>query len=180
VARLTGGVASLLRKHGVTVVNGRARIIDGKTVAVAVRPDSHPDSGDMRIRCEQLLLATGSVAAALPGLPFGGPVISATEALSPESLPRRLVVVGAGYIGLELGMAYRKLGAEVTVVEATDRILPAYDADLAKPVAASLRGLGIDLRLGTRVRAEKGPADGDGAATGTGVRLALEGPAGAD
>ncbi len=179
VARLTGGVASLLRKHGVTVVNGRARIVDGKTVTVAVRPDSHPDSGDMRIRCEHLLLATGSEAAPLPGLPFGGPVISATEALSPEALPGRLVVVGAGYIGLELGMAYRKLGSEVTVVEATDRILPAYDADLAKPVAASLRRLGIDLRLGTRARVSQDAARDKRAVDGTGVRLELEPASGA-
>ncbi len=173
VARLTGGVAALLRKHGVTVVNGHARIVDGKTVAVSVRPDSHPDSRDMRIRCEHLLLATGSVAVALPGLPFGGAVISATEALSPATLPGRLVVVGAGHIGLELGMAYRKLGSEVTVVEATDRILPAYDATLAKPVHASLRRLGIELRLGTRVQSAHGLAGGEG------LKLVLEQAAGA-
>src|SRR5690606_35154310 len=124
-------------------------------------------------RCEHLLLATGSVAAALPGLPFGGAVISATEALSPAALPGRLVVVGAGYIGLELGMAYRKLGSEVTVVEATDRILPAYDAALAKPVEASLRRLGIDLRLGKRVRSAESLAGDDG------LKLLLEQATGA-
>jgi len=79
-------------------------------------------------------------------------VISSTEALAPQALPRCLVVVGAGYIGLELGTAYRKLGAEVAVVEALDRVLPAYDDELVKPVAASLRRLGVQLHLGCTVQ----------------------------
>ena len=74
----------------------------------------------MRIVCEHLLLAPGSLPVELPAMPFGGRVISSTEALAPPALPQRLVVVGAGYIGLELGTAYRKLGSEVTVVEALD------------------------------------------------------------
>ncbi len=85
-------------------------------------------------------------------MPFGGRVISSTEALAPPALPQRLVVVGAGYIGLELGTAYRKLGSEVTVVEALERVLPAYDDALAKPVAASLRRLGVQLHLGCSVQ----------------------------
>ena len=157
VSRLTGGVAALLKKHGVTVVNGWARVVDGKTVEVRTRQDSHPDSADMRIRCEHLLLATGSEAVTLPGLPFGGAVVSATQALSPPSIPSRLVVVGAGYIGLELGIVYRKLGSQVTVVEAMDRLLPTYDEELTRPVAASLRRLGIDLRLGCSVQGTQAP-----------------------
>ncbi len=177
VSRLTGGVGALMKKHGVTVVNGWARIVDGKSVEVKVRPDSHPDSADMRIHCDHLLLASGSEAVALPGLPFGGAIVSATEALSPASLPRRLVVVGAGYIGLELGIAYRKLGAEVTVVEALDRVLPTYDDELTRPVKASLRRLGIDLRLGCSVQgADRAEADG---ADGT-VRLRLKDAQGKD
>jgi dihydrolipoamide dehydrogenase len=85
-------------------------------------------------------------------MPFGDRVISSTEALSPREIPQRLVVVGAGYIGLELGTAYRKLGSQVTVVEAADRILPAYDADLVKPVAAALGRLGVEVRLATSVQ----------------------------
>jgi dihydrolipoamide dehydrogenase len=84
-------------------------------------------------------------------MPFGGKVISATEALSPTAVPKRMVVVGAGYIGLELGIAYRKLGAHVSVVEAQDAVLPAYDADLTKAVANSLRGLEVELHLGCSV-----------------------------
>jgi dihydrolipoyl dehydrogenase len=150
VAKLTAGVASLLKKHGVHVVTGWARIVDGKTVDV---PGSGSDMRDdaLRITCEHLLLAPGSEPVALPTLPFGGNVISATEALSPAAVPRHLVVVGAGYIGLELGTAYRKLGAEVTVVEALDRVLPAYDGELTKPVASALRRSGVQLHLGCKV-----------------------------
>jgi dihydrolipoamide dehydrogenase len=112
-----------------------------------------------RIVCEHLLLAPGSVPVALPAMPFGGRVISSTEALAPQALPKRLVVVGAGYIGLELGTAYRKLGAEVTVVEALDRVLPAYDEELARPVAASLRRQGVQVHLGCTVQGMNGGGD---------------------
>ncbi len=104
------------------VVEGWATLVDGKTWTC-----SHRQAEPLRLQCEHLLLATGSVPVELPSMPFGGNVISSTEALAPADLPKRLVVVGAGYIGLELGIAYRKLGAEVAVVEATERILPSYD-----------------------------------------------------
>jgi dihydrolipoamide dehydrogenase len=150
VRRLTDGVAALLRRHGAEVINGWAEIVDGKTVDVhAQRPGGMQTR---RLTCEHLLLASGSAPAALPSLPFGGRVISSTEALSPASIPQRLVVVGAGYIGLELGVAYRKLGAEVAIVEMLPQVLPAYDAELARPVAASLRRLGISLHLGCTVQ----------------------------
>ncbi len=155
VTKLTSGVAALLKKNNVQVIKGWARIIDGKTVEVQQDGADAPEKAPLRplrIGCEHLLLATGSQSVALPDMPFGGIVISSTEALSPSSLPRRLVVVGAGYIGLELGIAYRKLGAEVSVVEALDHILPAYDEDLTKPVAASLQRLGVQLHLGCTVQ----------------------------
>ncbi|MBJ9978511.1 dihydrolipoyl dehydrogenase [Pseudomonas sp. S75] len=141
VDRLTSGVAALLRKHGVKVIHGWAKILDGK----------HVEVDGQRIRCEHLLLATGSSSVELPMLPLGGPVISSTEALAPKSLPQHLVVVGGGYIGLELGIAYRKLGARVSVVEARERILPTYDAELTAPVAESLKKLGIAVHLGYSV-----------------------------
>ncbi|HSH89043.1 MAG TPA: dihydrolipoyl dehydrogenase [Ramlibacter sp.] len=147
VTRLTTGVGGLLRKNGVQVVKGWATIIDGKTVDVATT-----EGEPARIQCEHLLLATGSVPVELPSMPFGGAVISSTEALAPSKMPRRLVVVGGGYIGLELGMAYRKLGAEVAVVEATERVLPTYDETLTKPVLASLKKLGVVLHLGCSVQ----------------------------
>ena len=155
VKRLTGGVGALLKKNDVQVINGFARILDGKTVEV-----KGADGGLQRVRCEHLLLASGSEPVELPFMPFGGMVVSSTEALSPDTVPRRLVVVGAGYIGLELGTAYRKLGAEVTVVEAAQRILPAYDAELTKPVAAALKRLGVELRLGSSVLGLNAAGDG--------------------
>jgi dihydrolipoamide dehydrogenase len=161
VERLTGGVGALLKKAGVRVIRGAGRILDGKTVEVT--PTAGDGEAPLRIACEHLLLATGSVPVALPCLPFGGNVISSTEALSPATLPRHLVVVGGGYIGLELGTAYRKLGAQVSIVEAAGRILPAYDEALGRPVAERLRRLGVNLHLEATVL---GMAD-----DGPGVRL---------
>ncbi len=147
VKKLTGGVGALLKKNGAEVVRGWATILDGKTVEVAAADGG----GLLRIECEHLVLATGSVPVELPFMPFSEHVWSSEQALSPAALPRTLVVVGAGYIGLELGMAYAKLGVKVTVVESAGRILPAYDEELAKPVMASLKRLGVALRLGCSV-----------------------------
>ncbi|HEU0231559.1 MAG TPA: dihydrolipoyl dehydrogenase [Burkholderiaceae bacterium] len=175
VRRLTSGVAGLLKKHGVRVVRGWAEIKDGKTVDV--RPvDADAPEGVQTFQCRHMLLAAGSEAVELPFMPFGGRVISSTEALSPARIPDRLVVVGAGYIGLELGMVYRKLGADVQVVEAVDRILPAYDAELTQPVLASLRKQGVGLHLGCSVQGLT--ATGDAvrvrAADGTETELAAD------
>jgi dihydrolipoamide dehydrogenase len=168
VKRLTGGVGALLKKNDVQVINGFARILDGKTVEVKTA-----DGELQRVRCEHLLLAAGSEPVELPFMPFAGMVVSSTEALSPSTIPRQLVVVGAGYIGLELGTAYRKLGAEVTVVEAAERILPAYDAELTKPVGAALKRLGIDLRLGSRVLGLNAGSDGVRVQTAHGDEIVL-------
>lgn len=151
VKRLTGGVAALLKKHKVTVISGWARIVDGKTVDVEAHAAEGARGEMVRVRCEHLLLATGSEPVELPFMPFGGPIISSTEALSPKKLPRRLAVVGGGYIGLELGTVYRKLGVEVDIIEAQPRILPAYDAELVKPVQAALKALGVSVQVATRV-----------------------------
>ncbi|MEJ6023766.1 dihydrolipoyl dehydrogenase [Ramlibacter sp. PS4R-6] len=145
VGKLTSGVGTLLKKYGAQVVEGWATVLDGKTVEVKSGNDV------TRIQCQHLVIATGSVPTELPFMPFGGDVISSTEALSPKELPKRLVVVGAGYIGLELGMAYRKLGCEVAVVEATQRVLPAYDEELTRPVLAAIKKQGIVLHLGCSV-----------------------------
>lgn len=147
VKRLSGGVGGLLRKAGVQVLKGWAHIEDGKTVTVQT------EGGEpVRVRCEHLLLATGSEPVELPSMPFGGAIWSSTDALSPDVVPKRLVVVGAGYIGLELGMAYRKLGVEVTVVEAAQRVLPSYDEELTQPVLDALQKSGVVLHLGCSVQ----------------------------
>ncbi|WJR65695.1 dihydrolipoyl dehydrogenase [Neorhizobium sp. CSC1952] len=143
--RLTMGVSGLLKKAGVKIVVGRATFRDGKTVAVET------ETGEQVIRAENIVIATGSAPVELPALPFGGKVISSTGALSLTDVPQRLAVVGAGYIGLELGIAFAKLGSKVTIVEALDRILPLYDAQLTQPVAKRLSALGVEVLLGTRV-----------------------------
>src|SRR5215212_7750283 len=111
VDRLSNGVAGLLKRANVRVVEGWARFSDAKSCMVDTA------GGPVAITAEHVILAAGSEAVPLPVLPFGGDVISSTEALSLPEVPRRLVVVGAGYVGLEVGSAFRKLGAEVTVVE---------------------------------------------------------------
>ncbi|MFI0844525.1 dihydrolipoyl dehydrogenase [Mesorhizobium sp. IMUNJ 23232] len=146
VGRLTNGVAGLLKKANVKSVHGFAKFRDGKTVEVET------ETGTQVIRAETIVIATGSVPVELPLIPFGGPVISSTEALSLKSVPESLAVVGAGYIGLELGIAFAKLGAKVTVVEALDRILPLYDAELTKPVGKRLAALGIEVLLGAKAQ----------------------------
>lgn len=144
VARLTGGVSALLRKAGVRVVAGEATLRDGKT-AVVETPE-----GPVMICAEVLVLATGSAPVELPTVPFGGSVIGSSEALTLGEVPQRLTVVGGGYIGLEMGMAFAKIGSKVTVVEAGPRILPQYDADLTRPVTRSLTDLGVRVLTQTR------------------------------
>lgn len=155
VGQLNGGVQALLKRAGVRVIHGEATVLDGKTVEVR-NIDGDPETRQ-RIVCQHLVLATGSAPAALPMLPFGGKVVSSTEALFPESLPATLAVIGAGYIGLELGMAYAKLGSRVTVIEAQSRILPVWDAALTRPVHRRLEALGVELLLDTRL--EEGDAE---------------------
>jgi dihydrolipoamide dehydrogenase len=144
VRKLNAGVAALLKKAKVKVIKGWAEFADAKTCTVKTV------DGDIRITAEHVILATGSEPVELPFLPFGGDVISSTEALSLDKVPGRLVVVGGGYIGLELGIAYRKLGAEVAIVEMADRILPLYDKALTDPVHKWLERHGVQLFLGAR------------------------------
>jgi dihydrolipoamide dehydrogenase len=98
------------------------------------------------------VIATGSAPVALPFLPFGGPVISSTEALALSEVPKKLAVVGGGYIGLELGMAFAKMGAKVTVVEALPRVLAQYDAELTRPVVKRLGELGVEVMTGAKAK----------------------------
>ncbi|WP_105429190.1 dihydrolipoyl dehydrogenase [Neorhizobium sp. T6_25] len=160
--RLTLGVAGLLKKAGVKIVVGRAKFRDGKTVAVET------ETGEQVIRAENVVIATGSAPVELPMLPFGGKVVSSTGALSLTEVPERLAVVGAGYIGLELGLAFAKLGAKVTIVEALDRILPLYDTQLTQPVAKRLAALGVEVLLGTKVKGLSSNGEALLAETGSG------------
>lgn len=146
VTRLSNGVAALCKRANVRVLSGWARFSDARTCTVEGKDNA-------TISAEHVILATGSVATELPFLPFGGPVISSSEALSLDTLPENLVVIGAGYIGLEMGIALRKLGSSVTIVEALDRILPLFDADLSAPVRKWLDRNGVSVHLGGTAKA---------------------------
>jgi dihydrolipoamide dehydrogenase len=152
VDKLNGGVAALLKRAKVRVLDGRAAFSDAKTCNVETK------EGVFAVVAEDVVLATGSLPIGLPFLPFGGAVISSTEALSLREVPEELVVIGAGYIGLELGIAFRKLGARVTVVEAEKQILPLYDAELTAPVRKWMEKHEIALHLGARAKGLKGDA----------------------
>ena len=144
VRRLSTGVGRLLDRAQVRSIHGRATIVDGKS-AIA-----HSDTGDQRIVCEHLVIATGSEPFKLAALPFGGDILSSTGVLALTEVPETLAVVGAGYIGMELGTAFAKLGSKVTVVEALPRILPHYDEELTQPVARRAADLGVDMMCGAR------------------------------
>ena len=144
VMRLTSGVGALLKKAKVRTLLGTAKIVDGKTATVIA------DTGETRIAAEHLILATGSEPVELPALKFGGDILSSTDALALTELPGSLAVVGAGYIGMELGMAFAKLGAKVTIVEALPKILPLYDAELTQPVVRRLADLGVETQVGAQ------------------------------
>ena len=144
VRKLNNGVAALLKKAKVKVIKGWATFQDAKTCRVET------EDGPITISAEHVILATGSEPVELPVLPFGGDVISSTEALSLDAVPGKLVVVGGGYIGLELGIAYRKLGAQVAIVEMAERILPLYDKALTDPVMKWLTDHGVEMHLGAR------------------------------
>src|SRR6201996_217490 len=146
VKKLNTGVGGLLKRAKVKVIEGWATFSDAKTCTVKTK------DGEQIITAEHVILATGSVPVELPFLKFGGDVISSAEALSLPTLPKKLAVVGAGYIGLELGIAFRKLGVDVTIVEALDRILPLYDAPLVAPVAKWLEKNGVTLHLGAKAK----------------------------
>lgn len=144
VERLTGGVRGLLKKNRVRTIKGWAEFVDGKTVVVRSGNET------VRISAKCVVIATGSLPAPLPDLPFGNGILSSTDLLSLKSLPESLGVIGAGYIGLELGMAFAKLGCRVELIESAEAILPRYDADLVKPVVARLADLGVAIHTGAR------------------------------
>ncbi len=167
VKRLTDGVAYLFKKNEITHYSGTA-YLNGLNVTgvhevsvntkmqLSLPGGAEQTSGDSAgiqlLRGKRVLLATGSEAAPLPTAPFDGQVIvSAREALSFDKLPEHLIVAGAGYIGLELGSVWRRLGASVTVIEMLPRILPAMDRQAADSLYRSLRKQGIQFKLGTRI-----------------------------
>jgi dihydrolipoamide dehydrogenase len=142
---LAEGVGGLLAAGGTRVLHGDARFNRADRVAVHT-----PEDRVVFLEFADAIVAPGSRPVALAGLPFDGErVLDSTGALALDAVPASVAVVGAGYIGLELGTALAKLGARVTIVEARERILPELEASLAAPVQRRLRALGVDVRVAT-------------------------------
>jgi dihydrolipoamide dehydrogenase len=147
---LTDGVAYLFKKNKITLVAGTARLTGpGKVV---VRGSTSGKEEATVLESKAVLLATGSEPARLPALPFDGrTVVSSTEALAFDQVPAHLIVVGGGYIGLELGSVWCRLGSKVTVVEFLPRVLPAGDAEIAELLQKTLAKQGLVFHLETQV-----------------------------
>ena len=161
IGRLTGGVEQLLRDAGVTVATGTARFATARRMAVTLGDEAN------FYEFGSVILATGSRPVELPGLPLDGQrILDSTAALALRHVPPRLTVIGGGYIGVELGGAFAKLGADVTIIELADQLLPGMPLGLARTLERALRARGVTIRLGTKV------LDRDG------NDLVVEGPSG--
>ena len=162
VQTLTSGIQSLFKKNKITRYTGAARIREAGRVTVNGNDQS------LTLKAPNIIIATGSQPSTLPGVePDGKFIGSSTEALAYEAVPKHLVVIGAGYIGLELGSVWKRLGAKVTVLEYLDRILPGMDSELARQAHKIFAKQGLEIHVGTRVTGAK--------ASGKGCRVECDG-----
>ena len=146
VNRLTGGVEKLCKANGVTLIEGTATFEDEHTAMVA---HAGGEGGSESVAFENCIVATGSRPIEIPGFSFDDdPVWTSRDALAAEAVPDELVVVGAGYIGMELSTMFAKLGTDVTVVEMLDSALPVYDDDITRIVRSRAEDLGVEFRFG--------------------------------
>ncbi|MSR39788.1 MAG: dihydrolipoyl dehydrogenase [Planctomycetes bacterium] len=145
VNKLTSGVGLLLKNHKIDVHMGTAMVTGKNKVEVTSK------EGKQTFEAKNLVIATGSTPIEVPGFAFDGEhVWSSTHALAPKQLPRRMIVIGGGYIGLELGLVYHKLGTEVRVLEFMDRVLPGMEEELSKEMGRSLKKKKIEVFLKTK------------------------------
>ena len=150
VKQLTGGVGYLFKKNKIDSMIGSGRIVSPNTVEVKT------GSGTQTLSANKILIATGSAPIELPGLPFDGKyVIGSTEALALTEIPKKLLVVGGGYIGLEMGSVWSRLGTDVLVLEFTDGILPLMDKELAGMLHRMLEKQGMKFQFATGARETK-------------------------
>jgi dihydrolipoyl dehydrogenase len=149
VKRLTGGIGMLFKKRKVEWLKGTAKLQGANSVLVQTA------DGPVTVVARDIVIATGSEAAGIPGFDFCDQVWSSTEALSPKTLPKKLVVIGGGVIGLELGMFYAHVGTEVTVIEYMEQILPGADPELLKVVQRRAKKMGIKVHTGATAKGWK-------------------------
>lgn len=141
ISTLVGGVSGLMKKNSIEVIEGAAVLTGGGNITV----------GGRDLTSKRIILATGSVRKALPGLEFGDGIVGTEEGWALAEAPARLAVVGAGASGAELASAYCRLGSETTLIEALDRVLPGEDADISKAAARGFKKQGIDVLVGNPV-----------------------------
>lgn len=146
IKTLTGGVSGLFKKNKIDLLEGHGTVIGAGTVRVGASKDG--DEVDVT-KC--IVVATGSIKKPIPGTRFGGRVIGTEEAWALKELPKRLVVVGAGASGTEIASAYARLGVEVKLFEALDRVLPTEDADISKLAERGFKKQGIEVHTSTLV-----------------------------
>ena len=169
VSQLTQGVAGLFRKNKVDHVPGHARIAAPDAVTVTPLDGGEPTT----LHTENIIIATGSDIARLPGIDIDeARIVSSTGALSLDKVPETMVVIGAGYIGIELGSVWRRLGAKVTIIEFLDQILAGMDGEVSKAMLRVLQKQGLSFRLGSKVT-QALSSDG-------GVKMMIEPVAGGD
>jgi dihydrolipoamide dehydrogenase len=171
VQKLVGGVAQLAKARQVTVFSGQATLAGNGVVTVAA---SSPGGAATEIAAKNIVIASGSVPTDLSFLPFDHQtVVSSDEAIAFDAVPRRLVVVGGGAIGLELGSVWSRLGSAVTVVEFLPKIAASYDDDVVRLLARLLAKQGLKIEVNTRITGLKEPAPSPSApGTGSAVLLA--------
>jgi len=158
VRNMTGGIGSLFKAAGVTAVFGRGRLLPGRRVEVTAR-----DGSKSELEARHVVLASGSVPIELQSAPFDHQrIVDSWDALEFSAVPNKLCVIGAGIIGLELGSVWRRLGAEVVILEALENFLAIADQQLAAEAARHFRKQGLDIRLGAKV---SGAAAADGNVT---------------
>jgi dihydrolipoamide dehydrogenase len=149
VAKLTGGVAQLAKARKITVVTGAASFVSANTISVA--GDATPSSRQ-QLTAKNIVIATGSAPVELPFMKFDGKtIVSSDEAIAFDSVPKKLVVVGGGAIGLELGSVWARLGADVTVVEFLPKIIATYDDDVVRNFTRLLTKQGLKIETGAKV-----------------------------
>ena len=155
VRTLTQGVVGLFRKHGVQWLRGHGRLLPKRQVEITLLGEQAGEQ--IRVQSENLILATGSVPAALAEAPVNNDlqVVDSTGALAFDAVPERLGIIGAGVIGLELGSVWNRLGSKVVLLEALPDLLPALDRDLAEAAAKIFKAQGLEFLLGARVRATR-------------------------
>lgn len=154
VEQLTKGIAGLFKKNKIERIQGTARISGPGEVVV-----EGPDAG--KLNAHMIMIATGSTPVTVPGLePDGEHVVTSTEALDFQEVPERLLVVGGGYIGLEMGSVWNRLGSEVICVEMMDRVVPAMDRELGRQLQRILKKQGFDFRMKTKVTGAEVNGDG--------------------